>query len=101
MKLDQPAIAINPNVLLSSLNGGWRLEVFSKVGRALRRPPILLPVGFRFALNRPWLPAPDFVQLDVDARLDVFSHVSVRKGAAGAKSGLRVKGLENNTILDE
>ena len=64
----------------------------SKTGRALvvvviRTPMVLI------ALDWTWLPAPDFVQLDVDARLDMFSHISVRKRATWAKSGLRVKGL--------
>ena len=93
LNLDQPAVAINPNVLLSSLLGSWRVEVFSEAVRAVI--VVVVPLVLLVALDRPWLPAPDFVQLDVDARLDMFAHISVRKGATGAESGRRVKGLEN------
>ena len=58
---------------------------------------VVVPLVLLVALDRPWLPAPDFVQLDVDARLDMFAHISVRKGATGAESGCRVKGLENKS----
>ena len=68
--LDRPAIAINPNVLLPSLLGSWRVEVVSEALRAVVVGVIILTLG------RPWPPAPDFVQLDVDARLDLFAHIS-------------------------
>ena len=60
---------------------------------AWRADVVVVVEPFTPTLDWFWLPAPDFVQLDVDARLDVFAHISVRKGATGAKSGTRVEGL--------
>ena len=70
----------------------------SEAGRAF--VVVVVVVVVRSTLDRPGLPAPDLVQLDVDARLDLFAHIAIRKGAAGAKSG-RVEGLENKFDEDK
>ena len=96
MRLNGPAIAINPNVLLPSLPGSLGVEVPSETGRAtIAVVAIAIVIAIGFTLDWAWLPAPDLVQLEVYARLDMFAHVAVRKQAAGAKSGSRVKSLGN------
>ena len=70
----------------------------SEAGRAF--VVVVVVVVVRSTLDRPGLPAPDLVQLDVDARLDMFAHIAIRKGAAGSQSG-RVEGLENKFDEDK
>ena len=74
--------------------------MFFEAGRAFIVVVVVVIVGVGSTLDRPGLPAPDLVQLDVDARLDMFAHVSIRKGATRAKNGW-VEGLENKFDEDK
>ena len=97
--VDKPAGAVDPNIFV--LLSGLCLLCSRRVQVVLETlGKVLVAVWILLVFDRCWLPAPDLVQLDVDARLDMFAHIAIRKGAAGAKSG-RVEGLENKFDEDK
>merc|ERR1719209_638896 len=71
-----PAVAVDPNVLLSCRLGSWRGQVLGQGPRAaIKIATVISHHAWVPALHR--LPPPDVVQLEENARLHLVSNISI------------------------